>query len=65
MHIAIDIVAELEYKIRSTPFYIKAYRNQNFLLIMGMPDFSDQFRKVIIHNKRFGYNLNDMRQSAC
>ena len=28
-------------------------------------DFSDQFRKVIIHDKRIGFNINVMRQSAC
>ena len=28
-------------------------------------DFSDQFRKMIIRHKRFGYNLNVIRQSAC
>ena len=32
---------------------------------MGMTDFSDQFRKVIIRYKRFGYNLIVIRQSAC
>ena len=30
-----------------------------------MTDFSDQFRKVIMRNKRIGYNLNVMQQSAC
>ena len=30
-----------------------------------MTDFSDQFRKNIMHYKRIGYNLNVMRQSAC
>ena len=30
-----------------------------------MIDFSDQFRKIIMHYKRFGYNLNVKRQSAC
>ena len=30
-----------------------------------MTDFSDQFRKIIMPNKRIGYNLNVMRQSAC
>ena len=30
-----------------------------------MTDFSDQFRKIIMHYKRIGYNLNEMRQSAC
>ena len=33
--------------------------------IMGRTDFSDQFRKIIIRQKRIGYDLNDMRQSAC
>ena len=32
---------------------------------MGRTDFSDQFRKVIIHFKRIGYNSNVMPQSAC
>ena len=25
----------------------------------------DQFRKIIVHYKRIGYNINIMRQSAC
>ena len=29
------------------------------------PDFSDQFKKIIIRYKRIGYNINIMRQSAC
>ena len=32
---------------------------------MGMTDFSDQFRKIIICHKRIGYDLNFMRESAC
>ena len=34
---------------------------------MGRADFSNQFRKIIIHvrHKRIGYDLNVMRQSAC
>ena len=32
---------------------------------MGRTDFSDQFRKIIIRQKRIGYDLNVMRQSAC
>ena len=36
-----------------------------FKKIMGMTDFSDQFRKIIICHKRIGYALNVMRQSAC
>ena len=30
-----------------------------------MTVFSDQFRNIIMCYKRFGYNLNVMRQSAC
>ena len=30
-----------------------------------MTNFSDQFRKMIMRNKRIGYNRNVMRQSAC
>ena len=36
-----------------------------FKNIRGMTDFSDQFRKIIMHYKRIGYNLNVMRQSTC
>ena len=36
-----------------------------FKKIVGRADFSDQFRKIIVHYKRIGYNINIMRQSAC
>ena len=36
-----------------------------FKKIRGMTDFSDHFQKIIMRYKRFGYNLNVMRQSAC
>ena len=32
---------------------------------VGRSDFSNQFRKIIVHYKRIGYNINKMRQSAC
>ena len=32
---------------------------------VGRKDFSDQFRKIIIRNKRTGQNMNVMRQTAC
>ena len=32
---------------------------------MGRTVFSDQFRKIIIHHKRIGYDLNVMRHCAC
>ena len=36
-----------------------------FKKIMGRTDFSDQFQKIIIRQKRNDYDLNVMRQSAC
>ena len=30
-----------------------------------MTVFSDQFRKIILRYKRFGYNRNVMQQTAC
>ena len=33
--------------------------------IVGRNDFSDQFRKIFIHYKRIGFNMNVMRQTAC
>ena len=35
-----------------------------FKKIVGRVDFSDQFRKIIVHYKRIGYNINIMRRSA-
>ena len=32
---------------------------------MASTDICDQFRKKILRHKRFGYDLNVMRQSAC
>ena len=48
-------------------------KDLNFLLllvykfkkIMSRNDFSDQFRKIILHHKLIGSDLNVMRQSAC
>ena len=36
-----------------------------FKKLKGINDFSFQFRKIITHYRRIGYNLNVMRQSAC
>ena len=33
--------------------------------MVGMADFSDQFKNIIVRYKRIGYNINIMRQSAC
>ena len=36
-----------------------------FKRIVGKPNFSDQFKKIIKRFIRVGYNLDIMRQSAC
>ena len=35
------------------------------LKIVGKSNFSEQFRKLINHYKRIGYNLDIMQQTAC
>ena len=36
-----------------------------FKRIIGKPNFSDRFRKIVKRYIRVGYNLDIMRQSAC
>ena len=36
-----------------------------FKRIVGKPNFSDQFKKIIKRYIKVGYNLDVMRQSAC
>ena len=36
-----------------------------FKKIVGRADFSNQFKNIIVWNKRIGYNINIMRQFAC
>ena len=36
-----------------------------FKCIVGKPNFSDQFKKIVKRYIRVGYNLDIMRQSAC
>ena len=36
-----------------------------FKRIVGKPNFSDQFKKIVKRYKRVGYNLAIMQQSAC
>ena len=36
-----------------------------FKRIVGKPNFSDQFKKIIKHNIKVEYNLDVIRQSAC
>ena len=35
------------------------------ILVVGKPNFSDQFKKIVKRYIRVGYNLDIMRQSAC
>ena len=36
-----------------------------FKKIIGNPNFSDLFRRIVKRVRRTGYNLNIMRQTAC
>ena len=36
-----------------------------FKKIVGKPNFNDQFKNIIKRDKRVGYNIDIMRQSAC
>ena len=36
-----------------------------FKKIVGRADFSNQFKNIIVCNKRIGYNIHIMRQFAC
>ena len=36
-----------------------------FKRVVGKPNFSDQFKKIIKRYKKVGYNMDIMRQSAC
>ena len=37
----------------------------NLNKLVGKPNFSDQFKKIVKHYIRVGFNLDIMRQSAC
>ena len=50
MHIRTIFYSELVYK---------------FKRIVGKPNFSDQFKKIIKSDIKVGYNLNVIRQSTC
>ena len=45
--------------------YILWYLVYKFKRIVGKPNFSDQFKKIIKRYIKIGYNLDVMRQSAC
>ena len=49
-------------RIRAYVFLALVYK---FRKIVGRNVFSDQFRKMSIHYKRIGYNMNVMRLTAC
>ena len=45
--------------------FICVYTKRANKLRVGKPNFSDQFKKIVKHYIRVGYNLDSMRQSAC
>ena len=52
----------LQQGISEPIFYYLVYK---FKRIVGKPNFSDQFKKIVKRYIRVGYNLIIMRQSAC
>ena len=46
-------------------FYRDLVYKFDLKLIVGKPNLSDQFKKIVKHFIRVGYNLAVMRQSAC
>ena len=50
--------------VRTNPFITNNYPFKMIGKIIYKSDFSDQFRKAIIRDKRYGYNINVMRQST-
>ena len=54
--------------LSSATWHIRTYGDlvYKFKIIVGNPNFSDQFKKIIKrYKKKVGYNLDIMRQSAC
>ena len=55
--------ALLQQGISEPVFY--GYLIYKFKRIVGKPNFSDQFKKIIKSYKKLGYNTNIIHQSAC
>ena len=53
----------LQQGISESIFY--GYLVHKFKRIVGKPNFSDQFKKIVKRFIRAGYNLDVIRQSAC
>ena len=53
----------LQQGISEPTFYVDLV--YKFKRIVGNPNFSDQFEKIIKRYIKVGYNLDVMRQSAC
>ena len=55
----------LQQGISDIRTYILGDLVYKFKRIVGKPNFSDQFKKIVKRYIRVGYNLDIMRQSAC
>ena len=44
---------------------LSAWKSLLELKIVGSNNFSAQFIKIISHNKKIGYNINVLQQTAC
>ena len=53
----------LQQDISEPLFYVDLV--YKFKQVVGKPNFSDQFKKIVKRYIRVGYNLDIMRQSAC
>ena len=54
-----------DFKFRNSLKRTNLRKFEKFEKLIGINDFSFQFRKIITRYRRIGYNLNVMRQSAC
>ena len=63
-HLFVDALKTLQQEGKSEPIFYGdlVYK---FKRIVGKPNFSDQFKKIVKRYIRVGYNLDTMRQSAC
>ena len=57
------LVALWFYRGSEPIFYVDL--DYKFKRIVGTPNFSDQFKKIVKRYIRVGYNLDIMQQSAC
>ena len=63
LKLGVGLLSSSYKTISETIFYSNLV--YKFKRIVGKPNFSDQFKRIVKRYIRVGYNLNIMRQSAC